>query len=712
MSETIQTLERPREERLPGASVPRPALLPRPRLRTAAARVARRGIGISAGEALQQRRIFVLLPFFMIAGLIGSLLTSGQPDPVALLAVAAAVPVAMLLLRSSIAALRSLILFAAFWVGFCLLSLHAALSGTPMLSFPAHGTYEARVDAVLPASDERRRLVISGIVPADGARDLPIRRARIVVDPQPPLAPGDAIRAPIRFYPVPGPVVPGGHDTQFHAFFSGIGAYGSATGAIERLGEGEGWSAVRAIDSLRRGIRARIHAALPQPSAGIATALFIGDQSGVSDAARDTMATAGLAHVLSISGMHLTMVAGGVFISLRLLLSMSDSLARRISVKRLAALGGIAAALLYYSVSGGSVAATRATLMILLVLGAVLCGRRALTMRNVALAALVVLLVDPASVFRPSFQLSFAAVAALIGAWELARHREGREQGLARRVWGYFLGVAITSLVAGAATMLFSVYHFQQASPLGVLGNLLSLPLVGFVMMPAAVFAALAMPFGFEWPFLQLMGWSIDRMLDLAAVVAALSSGLDATPLLTPLALVLGLAALAWFAFFTDRWRLLGPLLLLPAVPLLALDRPPDVLIADSTQAVAVRSPAGMQVVAGKPQSFAVDVWRETYGGSFDGAAIGCDSIACIGTGAPGFRFAIVRDPAGFYEECGADLVIARREVPGACTAPTIVDARSLRRGGVHLLRWDAQRAAFDVHPAITDLNRPWRAQQ
>jgi competence protein ComEC len=229
-------------------------------------------------------------------------------------------------------------------------------------------------------------------------------------------------------------------------------------------------------------------------------------------------------------------------------------------------------------------------------------------------------------------------------------------------------------------------------------------------MMPAAVVAALAMPFGFEWPFLQVMGWSIDRMLDLATLVAALSSGLTATPLLTPLALMLGLAGLAWFAFFTDRWRLLGPLLLLPAIPLLALDRPPDVLIADSTQAVAVRSADGMRVVAGKPQSFAVDVWRETYGGDYESAEIGCDSIACVGIGAPGFNYAIVRDPAGFYEECGADLVIARREVPNSCSAATVIDARGLRRGGVHLLHWNAQQAAFDVRPAITDLNRPWRA--
>src|SRR5690606_32491547 len=226
-------------------------------------------------------------------------------------------------------------------------------------------------------------------------------------------------------------------------------------------------------------------------------------------------------------------------------------------------------------------------------------GRRALTMRNVAIAATIVLLTDPASVFRPSFQLSFSAVVALIGAWELTRGREGRERSLPGRFFGYFGGIAATSLVAGAATLLFSVYHFQQTSPLGVIGNLVSLPLVGFVMMPSAMLAALMMPFGFEGPLLLAMGWSIERMLDLAALVSAMSSGIDASPLLAPLALVMGLAALGWFAFLPTWHRLIGPAIMVPAVALFGLDRPPDVLIADTTQAVAVRLEPGLSVVAG-----------------------------------------------------------------------------------------------------------------
>ena len=128
----------------------------------------------------------------------------------------------------------------------------------------------------------------------------------------------------------------------------------------------------------------------------------------------------------------------------RLLLSMSEGLARRVPIKRLAAFGGIAAALLYFAISGGNVAALRATVMIILVFGAVIFGRRALTMRNVSLAALVVLLSDPASVFRPSFQLSFAAVVALIGAWELARREHEKDRSLAGHFFAYFGGLAAT----------------------------------------------------------------------------------------------------------------------------------------------------------------------------------------------------------------------------------------------------------------------------
>jgi competence protein ComEC len=397
-------------------------------------------------------------------------------------------------------------------------------------------------------------------------------------------------------------------------------------------------------------------------------------------------------------------------LALRLLLSGWEGLATRVSVKRIAAAAGIVAAVLYFAISGGNVAAFRSTLMILLVFGAVLFGRRALTMRNVAIAGVIVIATDPASVFRPSFQLSFAAVVALVGAYENFRSERLKDASLAAHAWAYGKGIVGTSLVAGAATLLFSVYHFQQTSPLGVLGNLLSLPLVGFVMMPAALLAVLAMPFGIEGPFLAAMGWSIERMLDMARLVAGWSTHLSASPLLTPLALLIGFVALGWFAFFRDRWRLLGPAVAVPLVVLLAVDKPPDVLIADTTQAMAVRGPAGLELADGKPQSFALDVWRETYAEPIETtAAIACDSVACIGESSAGFSYAIIADPSGFAEECGRDLVVTRLRAPSFCAATAVIDADDLREHGVHWLRWNAVSHDFEVRPAVGSLERPWR---
>jgi competence protein ComEC len=371
----------------------------------------------------------------------------------------------------------------------------------------------------------------------------------------------------------------------------------------------------------------------------------------------------------------------------------------------------MAAALFYYGISGGNVAALRSTLMILLVFGAVLFGRRALTLRNVAIAGLIVIAADPASVFRPSFQLSFAAVVALVGAYENLRSDRAQGANLIAHTWAYGKGVVVTSLVAGAATVLFSIYHFQQTSPLGVVGNLATLPLVGFVMMPAAVIAVLLMPFGLDGPPLLAMGWSIDRMLDIAGFVAAWSTHLRASPLLTPWALVIGLTALAWFAFFKDRWRLLGPALAVPLVMLLAVDHAPDVLVADTTRAMAVRGRAGLELADGKSRSFALDVWRETYADPIaTAAAESCDDQACIGTSSAGFTYAIVGDVSAFPDECGrADLIVGRVDVPSWCTGKALIGPARLATHGVHWLRWDAASKTFEIREAVPDLARPWR---
>ena len=666
------------------------------------------------GGAVERRRLFVLLPFGLIAGLVLYAVLPGEPPAqiyvIGFLLVALWLGLAVA--RGSVDATRGAVQALALWLGFCLLPLHGLAIGTPMLVMPSYGTYQGVVDEVLPGAGGQR-IIVSQLTPVDDARPLDLRRARVLLPEGIELEAGDRFQAPMRLAPVPGPVLPGAHDSQFHAYFSGVGAYGSVTGAIENVRQAVGFSFSRHVQSLRNGIGNRVDTVLTGDTAAIAKAMVVGDQSAISDEIRDTMAAAGLAHIYSISGLHLSIVAGGIYWLLRLVLA-SVPLLVGWPVKKIAAIGGITAAFLYLLLAGGldNVPAFRSTIMLALIFGAVLAGRQALTMRNVAIAAIVIILVDPASVFRPSFQLSFAAVVGLIGIFELPRPLANHTSGYLQRVTNVVVATAWTSLVAGLATLLFSAYHFQQTAPLGVIGNVLALPFVSLVIMPFGVLSVLAMPFGVDLPFLHAMGWGIDRMIDVAALVAGWSRGWTGNPLLAGWTLALGLVALAWFAFIESHWRLVAPILAGLLILIFGFVSRPDILVADTTQAVAIRDGNTMALASGRTGSFAVDAWNDHYQIDIAPAHSGtrCDSLGCIVT-TPDYTVAIVRGAAAFAEDCGRhDLLIARIDPPHFCAgAAQVIGPDQLSVGGVHTLRWKGDEHRFAVEPAIETISRPWR---
>lgn len=659
-------------------------------------------------DAIEQRRIFVLLPFVFIAGIIAYRMGGVEPGWTVL--AAGAVPVAILLIMRFQAGW--VVLALALWAGYCALPLHGALLGTSMLATPKYGHYTMRLDSVIRDDGIEQRWLVSHIE-TDAPRDDPgVRRARLSAPGGIAVRPGDLIEARIRFYPVPPPVLPGGYDAQFTGYFIGIGAYGSILGdpVVARHGDG---GLMRIIEDIRSGITGRILAVLEPNIGGIAMALINGDQSRVTEEDWETMALVGLAHVLSVSGLHLTLVAGTMYVTLRVALSLSYRLALRWPIKKIAAAGGIAVAIAYMLISGLQVPAIRATIMLILIFGAVIAGRQALTMRNVALAGLVLAMLDPASIFRASYQLSFAAVVALIAAFELARRR--REEGAKKR--NRFLAmlgdVTMTSLVAGAATLIFTAFHFQQTAPFGVLGNLLATPVVSFIMMPSALFAMLLAPFGLEAPLLVVMGWSIEAMLWIAHIVGVLSGGFDPSPLLAPSALIVCLVALGWLAFYQTSMRLAGPVLAIPVIVLFCTEPVPDVLVADSTQALAVRHDDQLGLIAGRLNTFATNVWSERYMETIAARheQTGCDAQGCILQSSRGFTIALGRDASVFAEDCTlADLVVTRMQAPASCgLSATVIDARDLSRYGTHALYWNDATRQFSASTAITDVGRPWR---
>lgn len=708
-------VRRERRQRAPKVAVAAPALDARP---LSLRGLFKRLFGavsplLALAAAFEDRRLIVALPFCIILGLIGDAILAFDPSALALVIALVLSLGVVFYNRDNFVALQVAVLGFGVVLGFSLLTFHGLLSGGPMLAYPAYGTYHARVDAVLPSADASLRVIVSQIVPATPQdRVLPARRARLYMRSGPSLRPGDVITGKFRFAPVPGPVVPGGYDFQFHSYFDGIGSFASATGPVEVITRGqESWQ--RAVDQLRHGIGARIDAALAPPANGIARALVIGDQSQISDETRATMAAAGLAHVLAISGLHLTLVAGGIFAVVRMGLAGLYGFGQRFAVKKIAALAGGGAALFYLMLSGASVSAVRATIMILLVFGAVLVGRRALTMRNVAIAALIVIFLEPASVFRPSFQLSFAAVTALIGVYEMSRGGEFLTTFWGARLLRFFGGMALTSLIAGVATAIFAAYHFQQTAPLGVLGNIAALPIVGFVVLPACIFAVLAMPFGAESVFLQAAAWGANIILRIADFVAGLSAPIAVTPLLGPAALLICLLALGWLAVIPARLRFAGVVLTIPLIMLFGRDVAPDVLIADSSQAVAVRGENGLGLITGRAPSFATTAWAGTYMEPIVGAAQNrqCDASGCVADSVLGFTVATVKRAEAFAEECrSADVVISHLRAPEWCDETTLlVDAENLRLGGVHMLYWNGEQRRFAVRQAIPNPHRAWR---
>src|SRR4051794_10613769 len=240
--------------------------------------------------------------------------------------------------------------------------------------------------------------------------------------------------------------------------------------------------------------------------------------------------------MVSISGLHMVLAAGTFFWIARAVLAASSYGALHWPLKKIAAVVAMIGAFAYDVFSGSEVATERSLIMILVMLGAILVDRPALSLRNLALSALIVLAREPETLLGPSLQMSYAAVAGLIAMAEWGRGRAHRREpsGLVYKAlsWGVgaVVGLATTTIVATLATAPFSAFHFQNLNAYGLIGNAVTLPLVSVVVMPAAVIGVLAYPFGLDGPVWHLMGVAVEGILRVSAWVSGLSGSTVIVP--------------------------------------------------------------------------------------------------------------------------------------------------------------------------------------
>jgi len=567
---------------------------------------------------------------------------------------AAGAAAAMLLLGARLLpeALRPLVVAGGLILGgLALAGLRAHLVAGPVLGFRYYGPVEGRVVAMDRSGSDAMRLTLDQVVLYNMSPERTPSRVRIALHGGAggTARPGQIVMTTAHLSPPGGPVEPGGFDFQRHAWFLRLGAVGyTRVPVLRATDEAAGFSWA----GLRLAMSERVQAALPGEPGGFAAAIITGDRSAMTQETLQALRVSNLAHLLAISGLHMGLLAGFVFAALRLIMACVPPLALRWPIRKFAAGGALAAAAVYLGLSGGNVATERAFVMVAVMLVAVMLDRRAISLRAVALAAIIVLALRPEAMLGPGFQMSFAATTALVAVFgRVSTYERGWVPGWLRPV----TTVVISSLVAGLATAPFAAAHFNQIAHYGLLANLVSVPLMGVWVMPAAVLSVSLMPLGGEALGLWIMGLGLRWILGVAHWVAELDGARGVVTAPGPWVI----PCLALGALFVILWQ--GKLRFFGLLPVVAgfwiwsgAERP-RVLISEDGRLVGVMTEAGRALSRERGAGFVAMNWLENDGDAGDQVA------------------AAARWEEGSAEIAGWDLQVLRgaQEVRGfdGCTA-------------------------------------------
>lgn len=591
--------------------------------------------------------------------------------------------------------------------------------------------------------ERERRLVLGDLSVATMAPEATPERVRVTLRGKAAsadggtIAPGARVRLRAYLRPPPEPTAPDAWDFGRQAFFDRIGGIGYAIAAPELIEPAAGGGFWAAVERVRDAVSRRFSAGLEGEAGPFGAALLIGDRSAVPDDLMTAMRNSGLAHLIAISGLNLGLVAGFVFIAIRAGLALVPPLALRFPIKKWAAFGALVATFGYFLLSGGGVPTERAFLMTAVVLIAVMLDRASLSMRLLMWAALAVILSEPEAVLGPSFQMSFGATIALIAAYEAARGPLAALAGKApfwQRPALYVAAVGFTSLIAGIATGPFALYHFNRFADYGLVANLIAVPLTGLWVMPWGLLALLLMPVGAEWLALAPMSLGLEGIAATARMVSAWPGAVSLVPAMPALALLLIVLGGLWLCLWRRRARLFGVVPMAAALIVIALERPPDVLVDGEAKLFAARAADGTLWLSSHNKArFLGDSWLrqagraeagpwplgdsgEDDGEASDGRTAGamtardpqCDLEACVFTIA-GRQISVVRSPDALAEECRrADVLIALVPLRVACPGPRLkIDRFDLWRDGTHAL-WIGPDATTVRTVRAARGDRPW----
>ena len=578
----------------------------------------------------------------------------------------------------------------------------------PRTAVIVNGTVRA-VD-ILP---DGRRLVLDGVRLGGGEPIERRLRVRFKKGDQTGVVAGDVVQVRALMRPPASPSYPGAWDLQRDAYFNGLGGGGTALGPVTVLDHHPPAGLSAMVQAARDWIGQRVMASIPGAPGAVAATFLTGSTLAISQADRAAMRDSGLAHLLAVAGLHIGIVMGLVFGATRLVLAAWERSALFWPTKPIAAVTALIAGGAYMLMAGAHVPVMRSFAMACVVTLGLVVGRRALSLRGWALAALALMSFAPQEVVGVSFQMSFAAVLALISGYEALRPVLTRLYGHQwwRRTISHVVALILTSLLAGTASAPYGAFHFGHIQLYFIIANVIAVPLTAMWVMPLGLIGLALMPFGLEGLALTPMGWGVQAILYIGQTV---SSWPEATMAVRPMpgwGLSLFSVGLCWLALWRTRWRLLGMmpivagLLSAAAVPL------PDLLVSPDARLIAMRvgPKFWLQTHAGGSK-FTREEW-ETHvaAGPFepikDGTPSICGPLTCqLGP------VLLLRDKARMPEGgcAGVTLLVAAEPARGECPyGVALLDRFTVWRDGAAAVWIEGGSARV-----MTDRNvrgsRPW----
>ncbi|WP_430258697.1 ComEC/Rec2 family competence protein [Neorhizobium sp. IRS_2294] len=583
----------------------------------------------SLSEELSHGHGFLFLPVLLGAGAAIWFASPWTPSPFTLATMLAISMVTARLTRYRAHPLsRANLVLCMLLSGSALAALETWRCSTVVLDSPVTTTISGIVERREADAQRRWRYILRIEQTSEPSLSRPPQRVSVLARSQhEPADIGERVSGRARLSPPSGPALPGLNDFAFSSYFDQIGAVGFFYGAPSvqpAIDDQPGlWSDMqRGLFALRSAIGNRIRDTVKGDAGAFAAAIVTDERRAISRETTEALRLSGLAHIVAISGLNMALAAGIFFVGVRSVLSLFPGFAQAYPIKKFAAFGALVMATAYYLISGFGVSAERAYIMMAVMLVAVLVDRPSISLRNVALSAIIILAISPSEILGPSFQMSFAATAALVAGFALwTRYfAKGKEETKGSNRWitgvaatfHFIAGIVVTSLIGSTSTSIYSIEHFHHLTTYGLAANLAAMPIISFVVMPAGLVAMLLMPFGLDAPFLFIMGEGLRIVIRIAEIVAAWGGDI-AIGRQNPLFLPLATAGFLLLTLLRTPLRLTGALFM--AVALLFAVRSgsaprPDIVISEDGASVGVIQDDKITLNRTRPPGFIYDQWR------------------------------------------------------------------------------------------------------